>query len=112
MSLIKGTTVILHDKTQSGTDPFDRPIYSTESVYVDNVLIEPASNDAILNEYEIHGKRIAYVLHIPKGDTHNWEDTEVEFYGSTWRTYGDCLIYDENLTPLSWNKKVKVEKYE
>lgn len=112
MTLLKGRTILLHEKTQTGVDPFDNPIYTQSNVYVGNVLIEPATNEAVLNEYELNGKHLAYVLHIPKDDTHNWEDTEVEFYGKTWRTYGDCLIYDENLTPLSWNKKVKVERYE
>ena len=59
-----------------------------------------------------YGKYIAYILHIPKGDTHNWDDATVEFYGSKWKTYGNEIIYDEDLTPLDWNKQVKVERYE
>lgn len=112
MSAIKGQTVNLYQMTQSGSDDFGQPTYTETTVTVNNVLIEPASNDAIVSELEVNGKHIAYVLHIPKGDTHTWKDTKVEFYGQTFRTYGDCLIYDPNLTPLNWNKKVKVEAYE
>lgn len=109
---IKGKTVKLHEMTQNGFDDFNNPTYEETVVDVDNVLIEPASNDAILSEIQMTGKRVAYVLHIPKGDTHNWKDAIVDFYGQSFKTFGDALIYDEELTPLSWNKKVKVEVYE
>lgn len=112
ISAIKGRTVVLHEMTQTGVDDFNHPIMIESLVEVENVLIEPASNDAILSEIQMTGKRVAYILHIPKGDTHNWKDAVVDFYGQSWKTFGDCLIYDEDLTPLSWNKKVKVESYE
>ena len=35
----------------------------------------------------------------------------VEFWGQKFRTYGDVVQGIENLIPLCWNKKVKVEKY-
>lgn len=112
MAMIKGQTVRLHEKTVVGRDPFGAALYSEQVVDVDNVLLEPASNDAVISELQLTGKHIAYILHIPKGDAHEWKDTVVEFYGDKWKTYGDCLIYDEAMTPLDWNKKVKVERYE
>lgn len=112
VSAIKGRTVILHEMTQNGVDDFNHPIMEENIVEVENVLIEPASNDDVVSEIQLTGKHIAYTLHIPKGDTHNWKDAIVEFYGQSWNTFGDALIYDEELTPLSWNKKVKVESYE
>lgn len=112
ISAIKGITVKLHEMIENGVDDFKHPIMEENIVEVDNVLVEPASNDAVLSEIEITGKHVVYILHIPKGDTHNWKDATVEFYGQIWRTFGDCLIYDENLAPLDWNKKVKVESYE
>jgi len=112
VTAIKGQTVKLYTMTKTGVDDFNQPVYSEASVDVDNVLIEPADNSAIVDEMQISGKHLSYVLHIPKGDTHTWKDTKVEFYGAVWRTFGDCLIYDEALTPLDWNKKVKVERYD
>lgn len=109
---LKGKTVTLHEMVQVGTDDFNHPIMREEPTEVENVLIEPASNEAILSEIQMTGKHVVYILHIPKGDTHNWKDAIVDFYGQSWKTFGDCLIYDEDLTPLSWNKKVKVERYE
>ena len=59
----------------------------------------------------MHGKRLAYVLGIPKGDSNTWTDTEVEFFGEKFKTYGEPTQGIDHLIPLSWNKKVKVERY-
>lgn len=112
VTMIKGKTITLYELKQVGTDDFSSPIYDEEAVTVENVLIQPATNEAIVSEIEVNGKHIAYVLHIPKGDDHNWKDATVEFYGNKWKTYGDAMIYDEELTPLEWNKQIKVERYE
>lgn len=112
ISAIKGRAITLYETTEVDVDDFGHPILEESPIEVENVLIEPASNEAIVSELEVNGKRVAYTLHIPKGDEHDWRDKVVEFYGEKWRTYGDVQIYDPDLTPLSWNKKVKVEKYE
>lgn len=111
VSAIKGRTITLHEMIPDGVDDFNNPIMTENVVEVENVLIEPASNDAILSEIQMSGKHVVYYLHIPKGDTHNWTDAVVDFYGQSWKVFGDALIYDEELTPLSWNKKIKVESY-
>ena len=59
----------------------------------------------------LDGKKIRYQLAIPKGDDHIWEDTLVEFFGETWRTIGFTATGIEDLIPLSWNRKVWVERY-
>lgn len=112
MLAIKGKTIKLYERTIVGQDPFGKDIVDELPVDVENVLIQPASNDAIVTDLQLTGKHLAYVLHIPKGDSHNWKDSKVEFNGEIWKTYGDCLEYDEEMTPLSWNKQVKVERYE
>lgn len=112
MAIIKGQVVKLHEKTIIGHDPFGAELYSEQIIDVDNVICEPASNDDVLSELQMTGKHVVYILHIPKGDTHNWKDSVIEFNGDTWKTFGDCLVWDETMTPLEWNKKVKVERYE
>lgn len=108
---MRGITVLLHVKTESGFDEFGAPIYTDEVVPVDNVLIGEPSSDQSIQDLNLYGKRLAYTLAIPKGDTHIWTDTMVEFFGQTFRTYGEPTQGIESLIPLSWNKKVKVEKY-
>lgn len=109
--MITGIDVILHTKTQTGTDPFGAPIYTQTAETVHNVLVGEPTTDDIINELQLYGKRLAYTLAIPKGDTHDWNDAEVEFFGRHFRTYGSVVQGIEHLVPLNWNAKVKVEAY-
>lgn len=106
-----GITVTLHKKTQSGTDGFDNPVYTEENVTVDNVLVGEPTGEDIINELQLHGKRLAYVLAIPKGDTNEWTDNDVTFFGERFHVYAAPTQGIDKLIPLAWNKKVKVERY-
>lgn len=109
---MRGVTVILYETTQTGVDDFNRPTYSETAVPVDNVLIGEPSTEDIANELNLSGKRLAYTLAIPKGDAHTWEGRDVGFWGERFRVIGKPTQGIEHLIPLSWNKKVKVERYE
>lgn len=109
---MRGVTIILYNKVQTGVDAFNRPVYEDVATTVDNVLIGEPTTEDIINELNLTGKHLAYTLAIPKGDTHEWNDRKVEFFGEVFRTYGEPTQGIEHLIPLSWNKKVKVERYE
>lgn len=110
-AMIKGITVTLYEKTQTGTDAFNRPLYDEQETTVDNVLVEPLTQDDIVNELSITGKKAVYRLCIPKDDTHDWLDVKVSFFNQTFRTYGYPIEYIEDNVPLDWNRKVMVERY-
>jgi hypothetical protein len=97
--------------TKTGTDPFGNPIYEETDIDVENVLVSPTSTDDIVNQLTLTGKKAVYTLAIPKGDTNDWEDKEVKFFGKRWRTFGFPIEGIEDLIPLDWNKKVMVERY-
>lgn len=107
--MIQGITVKLLVKKQIGTDPFNRPIYSTEEEYIPNVLIAPVSDSEVLDTLNLTGKKAAYQLAIPKSDKHDWENQTVEFFGEAWRVIGKPTKGIDELIPLDWNLKVKVE---
>ena len=109
---LKGITVTLITKQLTGTDPFGSPVFSDVETQVDNVLVAPASSDDVVNNLSLTGRKVVYQLAIPKGDTHNWENAEVVFFGERWKTFGIPLQGIEELIPLDWNKKVMVERYE
>ena len=110
--MIKGITVRLCVKEQTSTDPFNNPVFSENWVDVENVLVAPSTSDDITTSQDLYGKKAVYTLAIPKGDTHEWKDTLVEFFGQRFRTFGFPVQgIDENI-PLDWNKKVMVEAYE
>lgn len=110
--MIKGITVILKSVTQTGVDGFNRPIYSTADVVVDNVLVAPVSDTEVLDTLNLTGRKAVYQLGIPKGDTHDWENRDVVFFGQTFRVIGMPTEGIDALIPLDWNKKVKVERIE
>ena len=109
---MRGVTITLYNKVQTGVDAFNRPVYEDVATTVDNVLIGEPTTEDVINELNLTGKHLAYTVAIPKGDAHEWNDRKVEFFGEVFRTYGEPTQGIEHLIPLSWNKKVKVERYE
>lgn len=112
MVKLKGITVTLVSQQETGQDPFGNPITEEVTTQVENVLVSPTSSDDIVNQLTLTGKKAVYTLAIPKGDEHDWENQEVDFFNQRWRTFGIPLEGLEDLIPLDWNKKVTVERYE
>lgn len=112
MGMLKGITITLLDRVETGRDPFGNSIYQEQPVTIDNVLVAPTSADDVVNQLSLTGRKAVYTLAIPKGDTNNWENKSVEFFGQRWRTFGIPLSGIEELIPLDWNQKVMVERYE
>ena len=100
----------MHQKTQTGMNPFGEPMYETKRIPVADVLVAPVSTEERVNALNLTGKRAIYQLAIPKGDRHEWEDQTVEFFDKQWRVIGEVLEGIEELIPLRWNKKVMVER--
>ena len=89
---MKGTTIQLVVEKVTGYDPLGHPITEEELEDVNDVLVGNPSTDDITNSLQLYGKRIDYVIGIPKGDTHNWTGIQ------------------ENI-PLRWGQNVKVQRY-
>lgn len=95
IGLIKGIPIILWE--------------NGEKITVENVLVgEPTSQD--MTEFADESGLITYILAIPKGDTHVWVDRKIGFFGEIFRTVGYTVQGIEENIPLSWNKKVKVQR--
>ncbi len=110
---MRGITVTLYNRVQAGKDAFNVPVYLETTESVDNVLVTPMNSTEVLETYNLTGRRAAYQLGIPKGDTHDWSaGKKVGFFGHTWRIIAIPTEGIEHLIPLSWNKKVQVELYE
>lgn len=140
MGRLKGITVTLYETEPIATDPFGAPIMpafvegirtgendivitdegeivvanvaSDYAVQVDNVLVSPVSSEDIVNDTALYGKKTVYELGIPKGDTHDWKEKRVEFFGQRFQTVGEVTKGIDDMVPLEWNGKVKVVRYE
>lgn len=112
MGRLRGISIILYTKNKVGEDEFGAPVYEELPEVVNDVLVgEPEGSD-VTDTLNLTGKMLAYTLAIPKGDTHEWRDRKVEFFGRKFRTFGEPVEGIEWMIPLRWNKKVKVERYE
>ena len=110
--MLKGITIQLFVRGEI-TDPFGAPeIADGHWIDVDNVLYGEPSTEDVTNTLNLYGKRVAYVLAIPKGDTHKWIDTLVRLPDGVYRTIGFPTHGIDELMPLAWNMKVKVERYD
>ena len=111
VTMIAGIPIKVYQTYQTGTDEFNAPIYQESPVLVENVLVMPSSPESIVADLQLYGKRAEYELCIPKGNTLDWCDKRVEFFGKTWKTFGFPQEWIEENVPLDWNRKVKVERY-
>lgn len=111
-SEIKGITITLYEPTKTGEDGFGAPIYEEIPEEVENVLVYPTTSQEIQDAINLYGKKAVYTMAIPKGDTHEWENKKVSFFGKDFRVFGIPLEGIECDIPLDWNKKVTVEVYE
>ncbi len=110
--MIKGETVILVNKVDCGVNDFGETITESRETPIDNVLIGSPSVDKAIEELNVYGKHIAYILGVPKGDNHNWKDCEVIIRGERFKSYGFPLTQTDENVPTPWNTQVKVELYE
>ena len=108
---MKGMTIQLVKKTQTDTDEFGAPVYSEELVNVSDCLVGQPSADDISNVLALYEKKIAYTIGIPKGDTNNWVDAEIEMFGGRFRTIGYPETGIQANIPLRWGQNIKVERY-
>ena len=113
---MRGITVTLYEQTQTGTDAFNAPVYSETPVNVDDVLVGQPTDEENLTSVSLYGKRIQYMLGIPKGDNHDWMEKKVSWvdaYGEThiMKTFGFPITGIEANIPTRWHKKVRCEVY-
>lgn len=110
---MKGVTVTLKSKTQTGLDDFGQPTYTETDIAIADVLVGEPSTEDVQNALTAYGKQIAYTLAIPKGDSNNWYKAKVVLpapWNATFNVIGDATIGIEDNIPLRWNKKVHIER--
>lgn len=109
--MIQGITVTLMERTQTGVDGFNRPVYTTQAIEVDNVLVYPATSEDVIGEINLSGKHLEYYLCVPKGDIHEWTDQKVNFFSVDWHVYSLPEEWIDANNPSMWNRRFKCERY-
>lgn len=112
---MRGMTVYLYEQTEVGTDPFGAPIYTETPVAVDDVLVGEPTTDDVDTSTSLYSKKIAFMLGIPKGDTHDWQDKKVSWtscgHEYVVKTFGYPITGVEANVPTRWHQKVRCEMY-
>ena len=111
MDRIKGVTVTLCEEVLTGRDEDGNDVYEETKVDVEDVLVGEPSTDDITDAVDLYGKRIAYILGIPKADTHDWKDKKVMIFGEEFRTFGFPMKGIDSNIPGHRSTKVRVERY-
>ena len=117
-----GITVTLYERQQAVTtntppapvfDRFRDPVWTYKAaVSVANVLVGQPTADEITSGIDLYGKKAEFMLGIPKGDAHAWEDAKIEFFGRTWQAFGPVIRGIEANVPTPWHHKIRVARYE
>ena len=79
---------------------------------MNDVLVAPTESTDIIDQLNLTGRKAVYTIAIPKGDTHIWEDQDIEFFGERFHVFTPQIRGIEANIPLRWNSKVMVERYE
>lgn len=114
---MRGMTIQVRENVQIGIDGFGMPIFEDKFVDVEDVLVGQPTTDDVTNTLSLYGKKAEFTLGIPKGDTHNWTDTEVKIPNPAtgvverYRTIGYPKTGIQANIPLRWGQNVMVERY-
>lgn len=111
---MRGETVSVEYKTESGRDRYNSPIYETAIKEVNNVLVAPGDVDQAtqtLNRPE--GVDVQYTLYFPKTyDGEMLERQRIFVRGKWLRVIGYPDRFDDINCPTEWNMVVKVSDYD
>lgn len=104
-------TVTLYEKKQTGVDALNNPIYEEFPEEVGGVLVGSPTTDDVTSSNQLYGKKLEYVLGIPVGDWHEWENRRVDFFGKSFETFGEVMTGIPELIPLGRQCNVMVCRY-
>ena len=103
---------MLYERTLTGYDALNNPIYTETAVTVENVLVGQPSTEDVTDSLSLYGKRLDYMLGMPKGDSHAWKDARITIFGRDFQAFGDVIEGIEANVPGPWHKKVRVTRIE
>lgn len=107
---MRGETVIVRRKSETGTDPGGNPITETTEEAVENVLTSPGPRDDVDDSQRPEGVTVAWTLHMPKLFTGSLRGAEIKVRDDEFRrVVGSPQRYMSSLTPGPWNMPVELE---
>lgn len=97
-------------RVQDGTDDFNNPKYTTETLEIDDCLIGPPTEPYDRVESAALDRNVTLVrVHLPKTDKRDVSNSEFDYEGETFRVIGKAVAFMEGNTPTRWNRYMRAE---
>lgn len=108
--MIRGETVVVERRVETGRDPGNNPVYEWVPEQVTGVLVAPGARADVDASIRPDGKRIRWNLHFPKGYPATLAGARISVRGQDARpVVGDPQHYTEANTPGRWSMPVELE---
>ncbi|MDU2421298.1 MAG: hypothetical protein E7D48_04175 [Bifidobacterium scardovii] len=106
---MRGETITLIHRTQTGLDPGNDPIWATEPERVDDVLIEDGSQSNSTEGNRPNGIHVAKTIHMPRAWPYrSLRGAKAIIDNIEYTVIGDPRPYTGGLTPTRWNLTVEL----
>lgn len=113
---MRGETIIVRRRIQSGVDAGNNPVYKPDDKTVDNVLVQPSSGSNATETTRPDGITVDATLHFPRDYTgESLRGCTIIIRGDEQHPYhviGDPIPVDGGMTPTQWNMSVEVTRSE
>lgn len=97
-------------RVKTGVDDFNNPVYSSETLSIDDCLIGPPTEPYDRVETSALDRDITLVrVHLPQGNTVDVSDSEFMYDGQTFRVIGKPVKFMEENTPTRWSSYLRAE---
>lgn len=106
-----GMTLSFTKRVATGAkDSFNNPVYSTETVTVDDCLVAPTTEPYDRVESAALDRDVTLVrVHLPKASTADVSDSEFTYEGESFRVIGRPVKFMDENTPTRWNRYLRAE---
>ena len=105
-----GMTLDFKKRVQSGTDGFNNPVYSEETISIADCLIAPATEPVDRVESAALDRNATVVrIHLPKSDDRDVSNSDLTYDGETFRVIGRPVKFMDANTPTRWNRYMRAE---
>ena len=110
MGLMPTSTVKVLRPDETGTDPFNDPVFEVREEEVDGVLVQPSGTSDIGAERP-YGTQSDIVAHFPKSYSGDLSGCSIELPGPVvYEVVGNPVMYDPDATPGPFGMRVEARR--
>lgn len=106
LGLMGTATVTVTRREQTGTDPFNAPVYDDVDEQVPGVLPQPGATDDLSAERP-DGVTVDMTFHFPRGYSKSLRGCRISYGGVSYEVVGDPQPYLPEITPGPFSTTVE-----